>query len=290
MCSVSFLPHSRGFYLGMNRDESLLRPTANPPGIAKRGERLALFPSEAGGGSWVGVNDSGLCVTLINWYAVAREPGSGRVSRGIVVPSVLAVANLLQAKEIIEALPKEDMSPFRLLVFGLHDRTVREFRWNQRALEELAHTWKPRHWFSSGCDEPRAQRERGRVARDAWRESQAGRLPWLRRLHASHEPARGPFCFCMHRKDAATVSYTEVVVTRRIATMHYHDGPLCRAPQPTSTQQIALQSVCKESAPRPTNQETTHHHECHPLPVRSPRRQLLSRGLSARGQILPFAR
>ncbi|MEP6669039.1 MAG: NRDE family protein [Chthoniobacter sp.] len=251
----------------MNRDESLLRPLARPPVVTNRGSRLALFPSEATGGSWVGANDAGLCVALINWYAVARAPGSGRVSRGIIVPAVLAAANLPQAKEIITALPKQDMSPFRLLVFAPHERIAREFRWNQRALEELPHAWEPRHWFSSGCDEPHAQRERGRVAREAWRESPAGRLPWLRRLHASHEPARGPFCFCMHRKDAATVSYTEVVVTRRTATMRYHDGPLCSAPRPVTTQQITLQAVCKESAPRPTNQETTQHHECHPLPV-----------------------
>ncbi len=267
MCSVSFLPHSRGFYLGMNRDESLLRPAARPPEIARFGGPLALFPSEATGGSWVGVNGAGLCVALINWYAVAHEPKAGRVSRGIVVPSMLAASSLRDATHIITALPKWNMSPFRLLVFALPERTVREFRWNQRTLEQLPHAWEPRHWFSSGYDESRAQRERGRVASDAWRKTQAGRLPWLRRLHASHEPARGPFCFCMHRKDAATVSYTEVVATRRIATMRYHDGPLCRAPQPVSTQQIALQSACKESAPCPTNQETTHHHECHPLPV-----------------------
>ena len=35
-----------------------------------------------------------------------------------------------------------------------------------------------------------------------------GRLNWLRRLHRSHLPERGPFSICMHRSDAATVSYT----------------------------------------------------------------------------------
>jgi uncharacterized protein with NRDE domain len=92
MCSVSFVPHSRGFYIGMNRDESLRRPTAHPPQVLIRGSRVALYPTEPAGGSWVGINDTGLAVTLINWYAVACIPGSGRVSRGIIVPSMLKAA------------------------------------------------------------------------------------------------------------------------------------------------------------------------------------------------------
>jgi hypothetical protein len=31
----------------------------------------------------------------------------------------------------------------------------------------------------------------------------------------------------MHRKDAATVSYTEVVVGTETVLMRYHPGPLC---------------------------------------------------------------
>lgn len=286
MCSVSFLPNSRGFYLGMNRDESLQRPLAQSPQTVLRCNRVTLYPSEAAGGSWVGVNDSGLCLALINWYAIPRLLEAGRVSRGIVVPSALAGVRLSDVTDIVAALSKRNMAPFRLILFAPRERAVREYRWDQHALGELSYAWEPRHWFSSGCDEPRAQRERGRVARSAWREPRPGSLPWLRRLHGSHEPTRGPFCFCMHRNDAATVSYTELVVTSRTATMRYHDGPLCSVPQPATTHKIPLQTVCKESASLPTNRETTHAHECQQFPLRSPRRQLLSRGLSTRGQIL----
>jgi len=54
-----------------------------------------------------------------------------------------------------------------------------------------------------------------------------GRLNWLRRLHRSHLPERGPFSICMHRSDAATVSYTEVAVSGQRATMRYKLGPYC---------------------------------------------------------------
>lgn len=289
MCSVSFHPHSRGFYVGMNRDESLQRPAANPPERFTRGGRLALYPTEPTGGSWVGVNDAGLTLALINWYAIPREPGIGRVSRGIVVPSLLAATSLEEVRTATAALPKQDMAPFRLLTFAPRERRAFEFRWDQHTLDEMPHAWEPRHWFSSGHDEPRAQHERGKVAREAWREPRAGSLPWLRRLHGSHEPARGPFCFCMHRKDAATVSYTEVVVTNRAATMRYHDGPLCTVPQTTTTRKISLQTTRKDSALIPTNQQPEHCHENHQSSLQPSRRPLLPSGLSPRGDLLEIA-
>jgi hypothetical protein len=247
MCSVSFLPHSRGFYLGMNRDESLQRLAAHPPAMSSRDGRVMLCPTEPGGGTWIGVNDAGLCLALINWNEPGRDARPS-LSRGIVVPTLLAAAITEEVHTSLNALPTHDIAPFRLLAFAPRERAAREFRWDQHTLEEIPHPWAPRHWFSSGHDEPRAQHERGAVARKAWQEAGAGRLPWLRRLHASHEPARGPFCFCMHRRDAATVSYTEVIVTPRTATMRYHDGPLCTAPHPTTARRILRQSACKESA------------------------------------------
>jgi len=55
-------------------------------------------------------------------------------------------------------------------------------------------------------------------------------VSWLRRFHsshASHAPEIGPYSICMHRNDAATVSYTEVVVSRRITRMRYQSGSPC---------------------------------------------------------------
>jgi hypothetical protein len=290
MCTVSFLPHARGFYLGMNRDESLQRPAAAAPELFLRNGRAAIYPTEPGGGSWVGVNETGLTLSLINWYAIPRQPGVGRVSRGIIVPALLAVGTFLEVQRALDILPKQDLAPFRLLAFAPQDRLISEFRWDQQALEMQAHPWRPRHWFSSGLDEPRAQHERGRTAAHAWREPRAGSLPWLRRLHGSHRPARGPFSFCMHRKDAATVSYTEIVVTQRTATLRYHVGPLCCAPRAARAVQISRQMACKESGLEPTNPVTTHHHENSRSSLQPPHRPLLPGRLSPRGEICAITR
>jgi hypothetical protein len=63
-----------------------------------------------------------------------------------------------------------------------------------------------RHWFSSGFAEPKAERERDRVCKAARNQKLAGRLNWLRRLHRSLLPERGPFSIYMHRSGAAKVS------------------------------------------------------------------------------------
>ena len=45
----------------------------------------------------------------------------------------------------------------------------------------------------------------------------------------------------MHREDAATVSYTEVTVSRHMATMRYTPGaPCCTAPMPALRLQLDL--------------------------------------------------
>ena len=69
---------------------------------------------------------------------------------------------------------------------------------------------------------------RGKTFQRAVRQHSAGSQDWLRRLHRSHSPKAGPFSTCMHRADAATVSYTEVTVSGREALIRYHAGAPCQ--------------------------------------------------------------
>src|SRR5439155_9917937 len=101
------------------------------------------------------------------------------------------------------------LNPFRLVGIFPVAREVVEWRWDLETLERRRHRWRAQQWISSGYDEPEAQRIRGRTFRDAVRQRDAGRIEWLRRLHRSHRPRAGPFSTCMHRAEAATVSYTE---------------------------------------------------------------------------------
>jgi hypothetical protein len=127
----------------------------------------------------------------------------------------------------LTSLPLERVNPFRLIaIFPAHGHLV-EWRWDLKSLERRQHKWSFHQWASSGFDEPEAQRMRVKVTRAALKQKTTGTLGWLRRLHRSHAPKCGPFSICMHREDAATVSYTEIVVSGRETVMRHHSGAPC---------------------------------------------------------------
>jgi len=246
MCTVSFLPKSKGFYLAMNRDEKLDRFRALSPSILNVERHRAVIPREPTGGTWISANDVGVCFALINWHRVERDPKHDVVSRGKVVRALAGKSCANDIADGIRKLPLRQMRPFRLIAIVPAEVHVIEWRWNLQRLTRYNHAWRRRHWFSSGFDEPRAELERAKVCASfvaggddpgkrntSQRHERAGvsvagySVKWLRRLHQSHAPKRGPFSICMHRPDATTVSYTEVAVSRQRATMRYKPGPVC---------------------------------------------------------------
>jgi len=228
MCTVTFIARQKGYCLGMNRDEKLTRPTGRPPRRKRVNGRAIISPSEPGGGTWIAVNDHGATFALINWYSVTARVGGKAVSRGEVVNSVSTAASPDFADAALHALPLNQINPFRLIGCFSTTSEVVEWRWNLKQLVRKGHRWRSQQWISSGFDEPKAQRVRGWTFRQAQRQASAGSLDWLRRLHRSHVPQIGPSSTCMHRKDAATVSYTEVTVSKQLAFMRYHEGTPCQ--------------------------------------------------------------
>ena len=222
MCTVSFLPGKRGFFLAMNRDERKTRPRALAPRRRKTGARLSLYPSEKGGGTWVGVNDAGLVLALINWYAKPQRQTA--LSRGIVIPGLLEAGDLEQMAAALKTLPLKELNPFRLIAVSLREGKIREWRWDGSRLASRRHAWARQHWFSSGYDEALVSRRREPLVRDIGETPDA-----IRKLHRAHEPERGPFSICMHRDVAETVSITEIAVTKKQARLIYGAGAPCKA-------------------------------------------------------------
>ncbi len=229
MCTVTFLARQRGYLLGMNRDEQLTRATGLPPRPQIVEGRTVVGPSEPGGGTWIALNDAGVTYALINWYSIKSRPIRGKTaSRGAVVNSVRAQITPAAAAERLAKLPLKQMRPFRLIGVFSETREIFEWQWDWERLVSKAHPWRARQFISSGWDEPAAQRIRSETFQSALRQKTAGRLDWLRRLHASHAPVGGPFSICMHRADAATVSYTEVRVSVHACALGYQAGAPCR--------------------------------------------------------------
>lgn len=233
MCTVTFIARRYGYALGMNRDEKLSRIAGLQPSLTHLSGRAILAPSEPGGGTWIGVNDTGATLALINWYSITSRVAGQAVSRGDVVKLALSSDSHALVDAALKGLPLARVNPFRLIgVFPSHKAVV-EWRWNLSHLERLHHRWRTSTWISSGFDEPGARQARGKAFAKALRQTTSGSTDWLRRLHRSHGPERGAYSHCMHREDASTVSYTEVRVGRHEATMRYIPGtPCCTAPAP----------------------------------------------------------
>ena len=79
MCTLSFLPSNRSFLVAMNRDESHTRPAALPPRILEVDGMEVIYPREPGGGTWVGCNDGGNLLALVNWHVAV--PGCAQLGQ-----------------------------------------------------------------------------------------------------------------------------------------------------------------------------------------------------------------
>jgi hypothetical protein len=119
--------------------------------------------------------------------------------------------------------------PFVLVGIFPAEQIISQCQWDGNELKFLRIGWDVRHWFSSGVSDEMARKVRGSTCYEAWRRRDAGSAEWLRGLHASHSPVRGSFSICVHRPDAATVSYTEVAYGGGNLTMRYHAGHPCQA-------------------------------------------------------------
>ena len=126
MCTVSFLPNRHGFYLAMNRDEKRDRFRGLPPTIVKFPNGRAVFPREPTGGTWISANDAGICLALINWHRVNREPKNDVVSRGQVIMALAGESCVNGIADGIAKLPLRKLRPFRLIAVVPSEKIVTE--------------------------------------------------------------------------------------------------------------------------------------------------------------------
>jgi hypothetical protein len=230
MCTVTFIARKRGYLLGMNRDENRARPEGLPPGLHRMNGHRAIYPSEPGGGTWIGLNDEGVTLALINCYFVSSRVSNHAMSRGEIIPSMSGVESRESVDMLFAELRLCRINPFRLVGIFPKSLEVAEWQWDLKELARKDHPWRSQQWISSGFDEPMAQKIRSRSFRGFLREDSAGTSAWLDRVHSSHTPECGPFSTCMHRDDAATVSYTRIRVSSSNASLKH----TCHAPCETS--------------------------------------------------------
>jgi len=215
MCTLSLITRDGGYLLAMNRDEKNERSAGEPPETHLLRGISVIYPSDGAAGTWVSVNSYGNAFALLNSNAVLPNSldCTKTRSRGQIIPTLGPSSSLAEVQKTVRELDLEKTLPFRLVGVFPSGKTIGEWRWDSAQFGFQAHGWDLRHWFSSSLSDTEAENRRGAVCRDAQHESDAGSIGWLRRLHASHAGGPGPFSLCVHRQEAATLSYSEVACT-----------------------------------------------------------------------------
>jgi hypothetical protein len=232
MCTLTVVTRNDTFLMAMNRDEKIARGTGLPPAIHEFDGTRAIYPNDGGGGTWFATNGYGIAFALLNWNDVAPHGIDAKTrSRGRVIPALIDSRSLSDLHEVFGVSNFQGMMPFRLVGVFPSEQEIWEWRWDSAQLEFQIHVWESRHWFSSSLSDGRAESLRGAACRTAHHESDAGSVPWLRRLHASHAGGPGPFSLCVHREDVKTLSYSEVMVTSGAVQMgHFRGNPCAMGP------------------------------------------------------------
>ena len=223
MCTVSLVPLADGARMVCNRDEQRGRPAAHPPRVRRAGNRAAVYPVDpVSGGTWIGVNDAGLALALLNRY----RPGDTRVavrSRGTLIPELLAVGTIAEIRRRLTRLLESDataVEPFTLVAvrqgnLGLATFCGRELRFESRALD------RPIVFTSSSLGDALVTPPR-RALFAALVRTTSRPLEGQARFHRHRWPERPEISICMSRPDASTVSRTVLDVRCTRVGLRYH--------------------------------------------------------------------
>lgn len=239
MCTVTWLPRPDGYQLLCNRDERDSRQPALGPRIHEQNGVKYIAPVDGDhGGSWIGTNEFGMSLCLLNRYGdVPSDENREYISRGLLLIDLLDCSEVEQLRLRISDVDLSRFRPFNLLVLprsakpGLLEWTGSEFSIvsNVDYLVPLT---------STSLTEPGIAVERRRqfVAIAA---SQGLTEDSLDDYHRSHLPTRGAYSVCMHRDGAATVSLSKVSVTEGEILFAYESGSPCESTSVTTVRLIS---------------------------------------------------
>lgn len=212
MCTVSVVPFGGGFRLVCNRDERYLRPEALPPTTRRLGPSVvATFPVDPqSDGTWVGVNDAGLAAALLNRNTDDGAHVPARLSRGLVVPSLLRSRTLDEACEAAALINWRAFDPFRVVLVqgGIAAVIIREE--SGIAMRRLALT-EPLMLTSSSLGDARVEPPR-RSLFERLVLAAEDRVYGQLLFHRHRWPTQPEISVRMQRNDAATVSRTRIDV------------------------------------------------------------------------------
>ncbi|MGB0257606.1 MAG: NRDE family protein [Coraliomargarita sp.] len=221
MCTLSWWINAEQRGVLFNRDEKRTRSKGHPPRLVETDESASnvLMPLDPdAGGSWIGVNEHGLIVALLNNYPHDQEQLEHQRSRGLLVLDLLQSCRT--AAECMQQLAATTLANYRgFLLFAMGregEPLARE--WAGKQLENLPLLEQGGLSVLTTSSVRREDCENYRRELFAHLPRSAEALRIAHQHYLSSDPALGPL---MVRDDAATDSITEITLNKAVAHMHY---------------------------------------------------------------------
>ncbi|MBP6022475.1 NRDE family protein [Ferruginibacter sp.] len=127
MCTVVFVPGTNKYYFASLRDEDPKRAKAVTPTLQSNNEVMYLSPVDpVGGGTWIGVNEMGHVIILLNGGFEKHQVGGPYLkSRGVIVKELLGVAMPVVDWMLMDM---ENIEPYTLIVWA--DNNLFQLVWD----------------------------------------------------------------------------------------------------------------------------------------------------------------
>jgi len=144
MCTVAFIPYNNKFYFASLRDENPCRERASSPAYRQSNGIKYLSPADPlGGGTWVGVNEIGNLVVLLNGgFDNHSKNAAYAKSRGMIVVEMLTS---YQPVSDWDLMGLDNIEPFTLIVWA--EENLFRLVWDgqqkhkTRLPLDMAHIW-----------------------------------------------------------------------------------------------------------------------------------------------------
>lgn len=229
MCTVTWLHRADGYQLLCNRDErSSRKPALGPALFEQKGVKYIAPLDGDHGGSWIGVNERGMTLCLLNRYGdIEQSEDRAYISRGLLLIDLLDCFEAEHVRLRINEFNLSRFRPFNLLVLP-HSGKPALLEWTGTTYSFIDDVDHLIPLTSTSVNEPGIAVERQQQFATLTT-SRGLNTDSLDHYHRSHVPTRGAYSVCMHRDGAATVSLSKVTVTNGEILFEYESGSPCES-------------------------------------------------------------
>ncbi|MHC4429589.1 MAG: NRDE family protein [Planctomycetota bacterium] len=228
MCTLTWHDASDGYQIFFNRDERRERKPEMPPAIRRCGDTRFVAPLDGDHhGTWIAVNEYGLSVCLLNGFpAAGARDREEYTSRGRLPMTAIGQRSTAGVATWLRTVDLARYRPFVLVVFEPENIGLLA-QWSGVSIDVVAGRPHEQPLVSSSFYTEQVRRSRTAVFRDLMRPGSALSATHLE-FHRSHRPSAGPHSPCMHRDEAATVSFSRIDVCLERVCFHYAPNSPCR--------------------------------------------------------------